>query len=129
VLILLVIGIPHINKLKTSKVEYIFPQNWKQNHYTEWDGEFTTPITNTIGNMVLLEKRFYIKGKNQTFIDKTFYYHLSIFQETCQLFKNALNKIDNEKYDWLYAYYLGRLNKCKKILQEFFEGKYLPTTI
>jgi uncharacterized protein with ParB-like and HNH nuclease domain len=114
---------PRKHRLERTDVEHILPKNWEKNNYHNWTIETVRPIMDTIGNLLLLEESLNRGGTDNFFSKKLNEYSMSVFSEPRNLYQEASAK-DNVM--WTYEVYQTRQNKCKEILRNFFEGKYIP---
>jgi hypothetical protein len=117
------VSMPQEHRLEKTDVEHILPKNWAKNNYGEWNNDTVKPVMDTIGNLLLLEKALNIGGTDNFFSEKLHYYNKSIFKEPYGLYEAATNE---KNYAWTHKEYQERQNKCKEILRNFFEGKYVP---
>jgi uncharacterized protein with ParB-like and HNH nuclease domain len=95
------------------QIEHILPEKYERYRYDDWDESKFTHHFDTLGNVVILERRLNIKASNQFFIDKTMYYLQSDIADVRDL---ASNK------NWTPKLCQERHKEITNKLIDFFEG-------
>jgi uncharacterized protein with ParB-like and HNH nuclease domain len=103
------------NVFKRADVEHILPQKWENGYYDKWDDGTVKRISNTLGNLCLLETLRNIKGSNKFFTEKK----LKSYVKSSYVLVKELVDFDQ----WTFEEYKQRQDTCVEKIVRFLENE------